>query len=339
MRGEVSQQEIDALMQSSFALGDAPAVDLFLPDEIRLFEVDATRQLARGVLPGLEIVNTRFARLWQLSLLTLIGPSVEILIELPKIQSYAAVLGEMNAHSHCSLVNLPPLQGQGLLALEPNLIFAMIDLMYGGSGQPQPRWLAQDFSVTSRPGIERLLAMLSKDYSQAWTGIFPLQAAIAQTHLNPQVAHIATPDEMVVNTTFLLQIGEVTGRLQLVLSMDALAPAHETLCAKTHGDFIEVDTWWGPHLAASLQAVDLTLTVQAGQCNVTVAQLLALKSGDFIPFAQPPDIDKGRAPVMVARLEGIPLFEGQHLVQQDKFALKVINSLRHSAGVVGGAHE
>jgi flagellar motor switch protein FliM len=340
MRDPLSQQEIDALLQSGFGQGDAQSIDLVLPDEVRPFEVDAANRGVRGVLPGLEIINTRFARLLQVGLFTLTGHLLETSVEPLKIQSYATLLSELNTQSHCSLVNLQPLQGQCLVACESDLIFALIDILYGGKGEYPSRQVNPNYSVTSQPAVERMLKMLLHEYAHAWEGIFPLQPSLAKAHLNPQVAHIATPHEVVVSSSFLLEIGEVAGTLYIVLPMDALAPVHETLSAKNHGDFMDVDSRWGRHLTQSLQSVDLTLVAQLGQFDLTVTQLLALNAGDFVPFKPDPPVGTGQAPLVLAQFEGIPVFECQHLVQQDKFALKIVSNLRHgSPSFAGVTHE
>jgi flagellar motor switch protein FliM len=340
MRPPLSQQEIDALLQSGFGQGDSEPIDLVLPDEIRPFEVDAANRWVRGVLPGLEIVNTRFVRLLQAGLFALTGHQPEISVEPLTIQSYATQLDELNTKSHCSLVNLRPLQGQGLVACEPSLIFALIDTWYGGRGKYPPHLFELDYSAISQRAIERILSILLQEYGQAWQGIFPLQPTLATAHANPRIVHVATPGETVVCSRFLLEIGEVAGSLHIVLPMEALAPMHESLSANHHGDFIEVDSRWGRHLAQSLQAVDLTLAAQVGQFDLTVTQLLALKTGDFLPFEPGQLSGEGQTPVLLAKLEGIPVFECQHLVQQDKFALKIINNLRHGGpSSTGAGHE
>ncbi len=340
MRTPLSQQEIDALLQSGFDHGDSEPIDLVLPDEIRPFEIDSANSWVRGALPGLEIVNTRFARLLKVGLFALTGHPPEISVEPLKIQSYATQLNELNTTSHCSLVNLQPLQGQGLVACEPSLIFALIDTRYGGSGKYPPRLFELDYSATSQRAIERTLAVLLQAYGQAWQGIFPLQPTLATTHSSPGLAHIATPGETVVCSRFLLEIGEVAGGLHIVLPMEALAPMHESLSANYHGDFIDVDPRWGRHLTQSLQAVDLTLAAQLGQFDLTVAQLLALKAGDFLPFKPGPLDTAGQAPVLLAKFEGIPVFECQHLIHEDKFALKIVSNLRHGdPSSAGATHE
>ena len=322
-RNPISQQEIDALMAGGFGAGDAPGDSSAPPDEVRPFDIGALDQLVHGPMHGMDIINQRFARNFQTALFDLIQRPPEIAVGNVGAQKYSTFLNELNPAAHCSLMTLPPLLGLGLIVCEPALVFAMIDAMYGGTGQYQPMFESIAHSGIAQRGIDRMLTLLVYEYAQAWRGVFPLEPALADVNVQTRFANIATPSDAVISSSFHIEIGETTAAIHICLPQASLAPIRELLHSNTQGDFIEPDTRWGRMLTQSVQSVELTMAAHVVPFELTVAQVLALKVGDFVALKT--------APYIEAAVEGMPVFECQYRTHEDKFALKIVRSSRGSA--------
>jgi flagellar motor switch protein FliM len=138
--------------------------------------------------------------------------------------------------------------------------------------------------------------------------------------MQPQFANIATPSEIVVSTSFQLEIGEITGAIHLCMPYATLEPIRDVLYSSTQGDSIEVDRRWVNVLTQEIQAAPVVLVAELAHADATVEQLLAMKVGDFI------ELD--RQPRIVAKVDGVPVFECQYGTHNAKYALKIERSLR-----------
>jgi flagellar motor switch protein FliM len=162
-------------------------------------------------MPTMEVINERFARNIRIGLFNFIRKSPEVAIGGIKVQKYSAFLREIVVPTNFNIVSVKPLRGSGLIVCDPNLVFAVIDALFGGAGKFHTRIEGRDFSPTEQRVILRLVEVIIAEYRKAWTGIYPLELEYQRSEMQPQFANIATPSEIVVATSFTLEIGDTTG--------------------------------------------------------------------------------------------------------------------------------
>lgn len=196
----------------------------------------------------------------------------------------------------------------------------MIDTLYGGIGKFQSRIEGRDFSATEQRIINRLVDVISDEYKKAWRGIYPLELEYQRSEMQPQFANIATPSEIVVSSSFQLEIGEMSGTIHFCIPYATLEPIRDVLYSSTQGDSMEVDRRWVNVLTREIQAAEVTLVAELARANTTVEELLAMKVGDFIELERQPRIE--------ATISGVPVFECQYGTHNAKYAIRIERSLR-----------
>jgi flagellar motor switch protein FliM len=268
----------------------------------------------------MEIVNERFARNLRVGLFNFIRRSPEISVGPVAVQRYSAFLRELAVPTNFNIVAIRPLRGSGLIVCEPALVFGVIDTLYGGIGKFQTRIEGRDFSATEQRVINRLVDVITTEYKKAWKGIYPLELDYQRSEMQPQFANIATPSEIVIATSFQLEIGDITGAIHFCFPYSTLEPIRDVLYSSTQGDSIEVDRRWVNVLTREIQAAEVTIVAELARADATVEQLLGMKKGDFI------ELD--RAPRIQATVDGVPLFECQYGTHNSKYALRIEKSLR-----------
>ena len=100
--------------------------------------------------------------------------------------------------------------------------------------------------------------------------------------MQPQFATIATANEMVVTTSFSLEIGETTGTIHFCLPYATLEPIRDTLYSPVQGETQTPDRRWVKLMTEQIQSAEVELVAELARAETTVEQLLALKPGDFI---------------------------------------------------------
>jgi flagellar motor switch protein FliM len=316
----LSQEEVDALLEGVTGESQKLAEEVLESGEVRAYNISSQERIVRGRMPTMEIVNERFARNLRVGLFNFIRRSPEISVGPVSVQRYSAFLRELAVPTNFNIVAIRPLRGSGLIVCEPALVFGVIESLYGGIGKFQTRIEGRDFSATEQRVINRMVDVITEEYQKAWMGIYPLQLDYQRSEMQPQFANIATPSEIVISTSFQLEIGEITGAIHFCMPYATLEPIRDVLYSSTQGDSIEVDRRWVNVLTQEIQAAEVTLVAELARADATVEQLLAMKVGDFI------ELDRRHR--IQATVDSVPVFECQYGTHNAKYAIRVEKSLR-----------
>ena len=316
----LSQEEVDALLEGVTGESQKLVEEVHEKGEIRSYNISSQERIVRGRMPTMEIVNERFARNLRVGLFNFIRRSPEISVGPVTVQRYSAFLRELAVPTNFNIVAIRPLRGSGMIVCEPSLVFGVIDTLYGGIGKFQARIEGRDFSATEQRVINRLVDVITDEYKKAWKGVYPLELEYQRSEMQPQFANIATPSEIVISTSFQLEIGEIAGSIHFCMPYATLEPIRDILYSSTQGDSIEVDKRWVNVLTQEIQAAEITLVAELARADATVEQLLAMKVGDFIELDRPSRIQ--------VTVESVPVFECQYGTHNAKYAIRIEKSLR-----------
>jgi flagellar motor switch protein FliM len=318
----LSQDEVDALLQG--ITGESQKLEQEQVDEgaIRNYDLASQERIVRGRMPTMEIINERFARNIRIGLFNFIRKSPEISIGSIKVLKYSAFLREIVVPTNFNIVSVRPLRGSGLIVCDPTLVFAVIDALFGGAGKYHTRIEGRDFSPTEQRIIARLVDVITGEYKKAWVGVYPLELDYQRSEMQPQFANIATPSEIVVATSFTLEIGAPSGTLHFCIPYATLEPIRDVLYSTIQGDAAEPDRRWVNLMKQQIQSANVELVAELAQAPATVEQLLSFKVGDFI------ELDLHQA--IQAKVVGVPVFDCHYGTSNGKYALKVNQLLTSS---------
>jgi flagellar motor switch protein FliM len=318
----LSQDEVDALLQGITGESQKLEQEEAPSGGVREYNLASQERIVRGRMPTMEIINERFARNFRVGLFNLARKSPEISIGGIKVQKYSAFLREIVVPTNFNIVSVRPLRGSGLIVCDPTLVFAVIDALFGGAGKLHTRIEGRDFSPTEQRIILRLVDVVTTEYRKAWHGIYPLELEYQRSEMQPQFANIATPSEIVVATSFTLEIGDTTGTIHFCVPYSTLEPIRDVLYSSVQGDSNEPDRRWVNLLKLQIQSAEVDLVAELATAPATVEQLLAFKPGDFIELDLQPSIQ--------ANVAGVPVLQCHYGTSNGRYALKVDQLLSSS---------
>ena len=327
----LSQDEVDALLQG--ITGEPQTLeDEAVPEGgTRDYNLASQERIVRGRMPTMEIINERFARNIRIGLFNFIRKSPEVSIGSIKVQKYSAFLREIVVPTNFNIVSVKPLRGSGLIICDPNLVFSVIDALFGGAGKYHTRIEGRDFSPTEQRVIARLVEVICADYKQAWQGIYPLELEYQRSEMQPQFANIATPSEIVVATSFTLEIGDTVGTVHFCIPYSTFEPIRDVLYSTVQGDGAEPDRRWVNLLKTQIEFAEVELVAELATTQATVEQMLAYKPGDFIEL----DLD----PAIQATVDGVPLLDCHYGTANGRYAIKIDRLISSSrAGWLGASN-
>lgn len=319
----LSQDEVDALLQGITGESQKPEQEEIPTGGTRDYNLASQERIVRGRMPTMEIINERFARNIRIGLFNLIRKNPEIAINGIKVQKYSDFLREIVVPTNFNIMSVRPLRGSGLIVCEPTLVFAVIDALFGGNGKYHTRIEGRDFSPTEQRIIQRLIEVVTAEYRKAWHGIYPLELEYQRSEMLAQFANIASPSEVVVATSFTLEVGDSSGAIHFCIPYATLEPIRDVLYSSSQGDSNEPDRRWVNLLKEQIQPAEVELVATLAQAPATVAQLLALEPGDFFELDLKPTIQ--------VHVSGVPVFDSHYGLSNGRYALKINEMLMSSS--------
>ncbi len=294
----LSQDEVDALLKG--VTGEPDEVkETIDPAAIRNYNMATQERIVRGRMPTLEIINERFARLLRIGLFNFVRRSAEITVGPVRTAKYSEFIRNLVVPTNLNMVQIKPLRGTALFIFEPNLVFLIVDNLFGGSGQMHTRVEGRDFTPTEQRIIQLLLAIVFEDLEKSWASVHPVTFEYLRSEMNTQFANIATPNEVVVVTSFNIEFGSSGGQFHICIPYAMVEPIRDLLYSSVQGDHMEVDKRWVRLLSKQVQSAEVELVLNLGQAQLTIDQLLGMQVGDVIAVEIPQPI--------IAEVDGVPV--------------------------------
>lgn len=324
----LSQEEVDALLEG--VNGDSGgAAQEEQTGGVRPYDLAKQERIVRGRMPTLEIVNERFARNLRIGLFNFMRRNPEISVGQAKVQKYSAFLRNLVVPTNINIMQVKPLRGSGLVICEPNLVFTVIDSLFGGSGKLHTRIEGRDFSPTEQRIIQRMVEVIAEEYRKAWAGIYPLELEYVRSEMHTQFANIATPSEIMVTTSFDVEIGEAGGVLHFCIPYSTLEPIRDTLYSSVRADHQGTDRRWVNLLTQQIKSAEVELVAEFATATATIEQLMALRPGDFIEL----DLNE----TITSKVDNVPVFDCRYGISSGRYAIKVQSILTKELESVTGA--
>ena len=309
----LSQDEVDSLLEGVVDEAEGP------PPEggrgVRAYKLGAQERIVRGRMPTLEIINDRFARLLRIGLFNFMRRSPEIAVVPARVINYAEFVRSLVVPTNLNLVTVKPLRGTSLFILEPALVFLIIDNLFGGDGRFHGHVEGREFTQTEQRIIQRLLQVVFDDYQKAWKNVHPLRFEHVRSEMHPQFANIATPTEIVIVSSFTIEIAGQGGALHICMPYSTLEPIRDLIHRPIQGDYAEPDRRWFNMLQKQLQLADVEIVADVASTMLPVRQLMQLKVGDVIPI----DL----APTLEAKVDNVPVMACSYGEVNGHYALRV----------------
>ena len=311
----LSQDEVDALLQG--LSGDEPLAEQEPADAggIRPYDLSSQDRIVRGRMPTLEVINERFARLWRVGLFNFLRRTSEISVASVRLLKYSEFIRTLVVPSNLNLVQIKPLRGTALFIFDPRLIFSVVDNFFGGDGRFHARIEGRDFTPLEQRIIARMLDMVFREYKTAWRPVLSLDIEVMRSEVNPQFVNIATPTEVVIVSTFDVEIEGGGGSLHVCIPYSMIEPIRDQMTTGMTTDRSEVDHRWMQALQNEIREAEVEMRVELLQRPILVRELLQMRVGDVLPVDMPETV--------VARVDGTPVLTGEFGQRDDHMALKV----------------
>jgi len=311
----LSQDEVDALLRGVTGEPEEPEDAGLDEGGIRPYNLATQERIVRGRMPTMELINERFARYLRIGLFNYMHRSAEISVGPIKVQKYSEFVRNLVVPTNLNLVQVKPLRGTGLVVFDPNLVFLVVDNLFGGDGRFHTRVEGRDFTPTEQRIIRGLLDVVFTEYARAWAPVYKIELEYVRSEMNSQFANIATPSEIVIATTFTLEFGGAQAEMHICKPYSMVEPIRDILYSTMQSDHLTQDNRWVKLLSRQLQTAEVPLTAQFGSAQVTLGDIVNLRVGDVIPLDVPE--------CLAVEVDGVPVIRGRFGTQNGHYAIRV----------------
>ena len=321
----LSQDEVDSLLKGvNGEVDDESEHPESSAGDVRSYNLASQERIVRGRMPTMEIINERFARLFRIGLFNFIRRTPEISVGPVRVLKFGEFVRNLAVPTNLNIIQAKPLRGNGLFIFDPNLVFLVVDNMFGGDGRFHTRVEGREFTQTEQRIIQKMLAVVFETYAKAWETVHPLEFEFVRSEMNPQFANIATPNEVVIVTTFDIELGGNGGAFHICMPYSTLEPLKDLLYNNIQGEHLAVDKRWLQLLSRQVQCAEIELTANLGHANITLERVLKMRSGDIIPLEVAENI--------TASVDGVPVMECKYGIFNNQYALRIVKMLTTNEG-------
>jgi len=321
----LSQDEIDALLHGVDDVEEEEVEEI--EDDGSALEYDFSSQdrIVRGRMPTLEIVNERFARHMRISLFNMMRRSAEVSINGIQMIKFGEYIHTLFVPTSLNMVRFRPLKGTGLITMEARLVFIMVDNFFGGDGRYHAKIEGREFTPTERRIIQMLLKLIFEDYKEAWAPVMDVSFEYLDSEVNPAMANIVSPTEVVVISSFHIELDGGGGDFHISLPYSMLEPIRDTLDAGVQTDKEDTDFRWSKALRDEIMDVKVDLNAHFLDVEVTLGQLVNFKDGDIIPIRMPETV--------TVSIEDLPTFRAKMGRSRENIALQIAHKIPRPVSV------
>ena len=292
----LSQKEIDRLL-AGLESGMLKAEDLKeaetqeLQMKYKSYDFRRPNKFSENQLRTLQMLHEGYSRLLSSFLSGNLRASIVVRVTSVDQFTFDDFVSSVPSPTLLTVFSLPPLAGPAVLETNPQFLFPIIDLLFGGTGRMSDR--VRELTDIELSVIKNLIPKLLDQLVIAWKDLYEVNAELQSIETNPRLMQVMNPGEIIALLTFSTVIsGTSRGLLNLCLPYLMLEPVLSKLSAHyrnarkdmAKGDDLQRLEYW-------LGLAEVPLTVVAGETKIAVRDFLQLQEGDVLTLDRRIDED------------------------------------------------
>lgn len=325
MNQVLSQSEVDALLSAvsdnRVDSEDIGTTGSGMDSGVVQYDLANKDRIIRGRMPTLDIIHDRFIRLFRVTLSNQLRKMANLSVNSTGPLKFSEFMNSLPLPSCLNILRLDPLRGAAVIVIESKLLYALVDSFFGGNDVPYTKIEGKDFTQIEIKIARRVVLSAIDDLEKAWEPVYPLKIGYSRTEINPQFVAVVPPSDVVIATTFDVELEKVSGTIKIVVPYATVEPIKSKLSVGFQSEQLEVDYIWIHRIKEQLMKTNANIQIKLGEADISIADLLNLAPGDIIQL----ETDATR-PLDVL-VESIPKFRCIPGVLKGQRAVKIVESL------------
>ena len=286
----LSQEEIDALLDVVEDEGDdvlESGSDELLPQrQVTLYDFKRPNRVSKEQLRAFRGVHDKMARSLASQISSIMRSIVEIQLHSVDQMTYGEFLMSLPNPTSFNVFSIKPLEGSGVIEINPSIAFPMLDRLLGGKGEPFDA--SREFSDIELSLFETILRVMMSTLKEAWGPVMEVYPTIESKESSPNVVQIVAQNEIVVMVVMEIIIGHSSGMMNICYPVIALEPVLPKLASR---DLMLNETSSKKSRNTELQVLlggaKVNVEANLGNADLTMGDILGLKVGDVVRLSTP----------------------------------------------------
>lgn len=321
----LSQEEIDQLL-TAISTGEVDAEEMNQSSDqrkIKIYDFKRPDKFSKDQIRTISMIHETFARLTTTGLSAQLRAMAHVHVASVDQLTYEEFIRSIPNPTTLAVIDMEPLKGNAVLEIDPSITFAIIDKLFGGKGEGDTK-LQRELTEIESAVIEGVIVRVLGNLREAWSNVIDLRPRLGRIEVNPQFAQIVPPSDMVVLVTLETKIGEVEGMMNFCIPYITIEPVISKLSGQYWYSSVRKGTTTENLMVIKerLNTVFVNMIVEIGEIEITVKDVLTLRTGDYIKLDRVKITDN-----FLLMIENKAKFECRPGTVGSKMAVQVVNIL------------
>jgi len=283
----LSQEEVDALLKGvSDGEIETEQEDDRDPSAVQLYDLTGQKRIVKGRMPALETTAERFARMFRTTLSSVLRKDVSVNTLSVHMAKYAEFMKTIPVPASLNVFKMNPLKGASLFIIESRVIFALVDIIFGGSGRETVKIEGREFTIIENNLIKKIVLNALSDFKEVWETIIQLDVVYQRAETNAQFVQLVADSDVVIVMQFEVDTGFSSGKINFCIPYLMIEPISKKLQSGYQEDTFVADKEWTNNFMGGLRCASVNLVVELGKTALNGREIINLKKGDVISLNQ-----------------------------------------------------
>jgi len=304
----LSQEEIDALLDVVEEDGDdvlEGTEDNLLPQrQVTLYDFKRPNRVSKEQLRAFKGVHDKMSRSLASQISSIMRSIVEIQLHSVDQMTYGEFLMSLPNPTSFNVFSVKPLEGSGIIEINPSIAFPMLDRLLGGKGEPFDA--SREFSDIELSLFETILRVMMSTLKEAWGPVMEIYPTIESKESSPNVVQIVAQNEIVVMVVMEIIIGHSSGMMNICYPVISLEPVLPKLASR---DLMLNETSTKKSRNTELQVLlggaKVDIEANLGNADLTMGDILDIQVGDVLRLSSAAD------DIVTVSVDGKERFRGE----------------------------
>lgn len=279
----------------------------------------STNTMVDSRIPGLELINEKFARLSRVELCSVFRKEVDFITLDMKIIKYSQYVNNLLVPSGINVVNISSLNKDALYVFEPKLVYTIVDSFFGGTGEGGKNNFNRSFTEIEKHLLKKLLEKIFGCMTKSWEELLPkTEISYKKFEENINLMNVMNHEDYMVVSDFKILINGVGGKFHIAIPYEALVPIKKILERDINTNE-NVPKEWIDYLHTDIKSAQVAVKVKVASKYLTLREVVKMKEGDLISIELPEEV--------ITFAEEIPIFKAKLGQSNEKYALKILKEI------------
>ena len=325
MAGDVlSQSEIDALL-SAISTGEMTAEDVKKDEEtkkVKVYDFKRALRFSKDQIRSLTRIHENFARL----LTTFFSAQLRNYVQITVVSVDQIPFEEfVRSIPNMTLINVfevPPLDGNILMEINPNIAYSMLDRLMGGGGESHSN--VDNLTEIETKIMTNLFERAFDNLREAWENVAEIDPILVELEVNPQFLQMISPNETVIVISLNTVIGETSGMINICIPHVVLEPIVPNLSVRywMQSNTKQMSPEQQRALELRVKQASLPVITELGQTDISIQDFLTMQVGDVLQLKKKIDDP------LIVKVGTLPKFTAQPGKSGSKMAVQILDPLK-----------